>query len=147
MPAAITEFRQQVKTIVEDEFAPEGLTVRNDKLHDSLGWDGAVSAVYPSAEAPGDATIVQNMLVVVQVFQRYELNVDPEQRVDPAKIEEWAWRLQRAFKQDMGPGTEKVWYWNVAHIEYPDDPTGNKTRFVMSLEGYTSNASLIETTD
>lgn len=143
--AAITEFRQSVKAIVEAEFTPENLHVRNDKLHDSLGNEGPIAGIYPEREQPGDSGVHQNMLVVVQVFGRYELNIDPWQTVDPAKIEGWAWRLQRAFEQGMGPGSEKVWYWNVADIGYPDDPTGNKTRFVMALMGFSPLASLVET--
>lgn len=143
--AAITEFREAVKALVTAEFTAEGFPVKSDKLADSVGHDGPMAAVYPEREAPGESGVSQAMLVVVQVYNRYELNVDEYQTVDPAVIEGWAWRLLRSFKGNSSPSTNKVWWFNVAMIEYPDDPTGNKTRFLMHIEGHAPNAQLEET--
>lgn len=149
MAAPITLFRQHVMTIVQTEFAPEAIPVRSDKLHDSVGHDGSVAAVYPDAEAAGESGIHQNILVYVQVYGRYDLEIDPNQTVDPAKIEGWSWRLQRRIQQtpDLGQidTNSQLWYFNVVAINYPDDPTGNKTRFIMALEGYSPLGSLVET--
>lgn len=143
--AAITEFRQAVRQTVEDEFAPEQLSVSNDKMHEMMGSEGALGAVYPLRERPGEAGIVEAMLVQVQVFDQYDLEIDPAQKVDPAKIERWAWRLQRRMREESSIDTTKVYWYNVAEIIYPPDPTDNITRFVMTLEGFSPNAQLMET--
>lgn len=145
MPAPITEFRQAVKAIVSTEFAADGLSVRDDKLHASLGHAGPVAAIYPELEKPGEAGIDQVMLVVVQLFRRYDLQIDPEQRVDPALIEGWVHRLQTAFAAAADPMTQGIWYFNVAAVEYPDDPTENKSRAVLAIEGYGNGPRMVET--
>lgn len=145
MAAALTEMRAAIQATVEAEFAAEALDVRSDKLHESLGADGAVAGVYPEGEMPHSSGVIQVMRVVVQVYMRWDPQIDPQQRVDPALIEEWSWRLQRRMLDESKTSTDKVSYYNVAEITYPDDPTGNKTRFDMALEGFGPNASLTET--
>lgn len=146
MSAPITEFRASVKSIVDIEFSAEGLVARNDKLHESLGHDGAVASVYPNQQAPGESGIVQNMLVTVQLYNRYDLEVDPEQRVDPAVIEGWVHRFERAVQAATDPNTDHVYYYNIVFIEYPPDPTDNISRAHIQILGYGDNAALIETT-
>lgn len=145
MAAPITEFRQRIAQVLRDEFTAEGLSVLDDRLDESLGTDGDIAAVYPEAEAPGEGMVDQVFLIGVQVFMRYDLQVDPRQRVDPAKIEGWAHRFQRALRGNSSPGTQNAWWFNLARLDYPNDPTGNKTRFVAMLEGHGPSASLAET--
>jgi hypothetical protein len=114
-------------------------------MHEMMGSEGARAAVYPLRERPGEAGIVEAMLVQVQVFDQYDLEIDPAQAVDPAKIERWAWRLQRRMKPESSIDTDKVYWYNVAEIIYPPDPTDNITRFVMTLEGFSPNPQFMET--
>lgn len=144
--AAITIMRQAIMGAITAEFAADGIAVHSDKLHDSLGDEGPVAGVYPDREAPGTAGIDSDMVIMVQVFRTYVRDIDPRQQVDPAEIEEWAWRLQRRFRDESTVNDPKAWWWNVRDIDYPDDPTGNKSRFVMTLVGYGPNATIVETT-
>jgi hypothetical protein len=145
MAAAITELRNAVKATVAAEFAAEGFEVVSDKLHDAVGTDRAIAAVFPEGERPHSSGIVSAFLVSVQVFARWDPQIDPNQRVDPALIEGWAWRLQRRINPESAVNSANLSYYVVNDVIYPDDPTGNKTRFVMGITGYGHSPSLGET--
>lgn len=145
MAAGLTELRGAIKATIETEFAVENFEVLNDKLHESLGTEKAIAAVYPEAERPHSSGIVSAFLVSVQVFMRWDPQIDPTQIVDPALIESWAWRLQRRMHTASNVNLPNVSYYVVNDVIYPDDPTGNKTRFVMGLTGYGHSPSLSET--
>lgn len=146
MGAAITELRQAVKSAIALEFSAEiaSADIADDKMHESLGWERACAAVYPMRERPLEDG-AHGMMVAAQVFNRYDLQIDPAQRVDPATIEGWAWRLQRRFLTAAHVNTNKVAWFNVADIVYPPDPTDNITRFVMTLEAFGDEPTLMET--
>lgn len=146
MAGAMTELRAAVKATVEAEFASEGLTVQDDKLHESLGIDAPIAGVYPEAERPHSSGAVGIYIVGLQVFQRWDPQIDPTQKVDPAAIEAWAWRLQRRMRPESTVNGENISYYVVSEVLYPDDATGNKTRFVATLTGYGHNPSIMETT-
>lgn len=146
MAAPITELRGFVKAAVEAEFAAEGFPVYDDRMHEAAAFDHARAAVYPMRETPGEATITESLFVVVQVFDRVDLQIDPTQLVDPSRVEGWAWRLQRRMKTASHTNTEHVYWLNVRGIEYPPDPTDNITRFEMLIEGFAPNSQYMETT-
>jgi hypothetical protein len=146
MPAAITELREAIGQTVETEFAAEGLTVLSDKLHDSMGIETPLAGVFPEGERTTREGAVGLYLVSVQVFMRWDPQIDPAQIVPPELIEDWSWRLQRRMASESKLNLPNVSYYVVNDVIYPDDPTGNKTRFVMSLAGYGSNPALDETT-
>lgn len=141
----MTELRNAIRTSVETEFAPEGLTVLDDKLHESMGTEAPIAGVYPEAERPHSSGVVGIFIVGLQVFQRWDPQIDPAQKVDPALIEDWAWRLQRRMRPESTVNGENISYYVVSEVLYPDDATGNKTRFVATLTGFGHNPSLMET--
>ena len=146
MAAPITELRTAVKTALTTEFAAEipAANIYNDKMHPAM--PGPRAAVYPSNEVVDDSGIVMRMFVAVQVFARWDPEIDPAQRVDPALIEGWAWRFQRRCKTASHTNTDHVYWFNVVQINYPADPTDNITRFEALLEGWEPNAQIMETT-
>lgn len=127
-----TQARNALKAAMESEF---GLTVEDDKVHESLGTGGTVIAVYPARSRPwGRDANVLDMELVVQFFLEYELEVNPEQRVSPAPIEECAERFRKMLKDgEVNPGTAECWYFQLTDLKYPPDPVGNITRFVANL--------------
>lgn len=136
-----------VKALVEAEFAAENLVVEDDKLHESLGHEGPRLAVYPERERPmGSNRLVLNTELIFQFFDSYERDIDPEQAVSPAIIEEKAERFKRALQKGNSPSTGHLWYFDIEQIEYPRDPTGNKSRFVATILARSQNAGLVETT-
>jgi hypothetical protein len=146
MAAAPTLLRQAVGTVIGTEFAAEGIVVRPDKLHESLGQGTPIAGSYPEGERPHASGIVATTVITVQVFMAWDPQIDPTQAVDPALIEAWSWRFQRAVKTAAMPNVQNLSYYNVAEILYPDDPTGNKTRFYATVIGYGANPSIGETT-
>ena len=143
-----TALRTRLITILKKEFEAEKVEFRDDKIHESLGMEGPVAGVYPelSEEAFGQG-LVQETTVEVQLFGQWTREINPEQTVSPASIEEWAERLRRAVNKDgQGtPGTDHLWYYRVMRITFPDDPTANKTRLVATIMAESTNAALVET--
>jgi hypothetical protein len=140
-----------LKTIIDTEFAAEGLVAIHDELHESLGSQGTVIGI--STDERGDVVNAANGLVLetwIQVrFQGgYNLQVNPSQTVDPRIITNYAERLRRAIRTANSPhfGTSQAWYYQITEIRYPRDPTGNKTRFFATIRAYGNNSALVETT-
>jgi hypothetical protein len=141
-----TVAREEVIAALNAEFAGE-VDFISDKLDDSLGSDGNYGAVYPYLEEPQLGQLnVWDSRMVIQLFLQWDKVVDPHQQVDPAIIEQMAERLKRALQGDPSSGnTPHFWYMNIIRIEYPDDPTGNKTRLEAIVEASGQNSAIIET--
>lgn len=141
-----TEARKALITALETEFAADQFPVRDDKLHASLGDQGTLIGVYPerSTASPGD-NYVNEYDIVVQFYGKYNLEVERAQTVSPATIETFAERFRRALRVDVDPRTGPVWYFSLLRINYPDDPTGNKTRFEATVLARGNNSALLET--
>jgi hypothetical protein len=134
----------RVKTAFDAEFAtewPNGL--QYDRLSDSLGEDGAYAAIFPSMGQQLDTdTLVQETQLVVQAFQPWTKQIQPKMQIDPRPIANLAERFRRAARANSSyVGDAHDWYWLVTAIEYPPDPTGNITRFVALVVGYSANAA------
>lgn len=143
-----TVLRARLKTIIDTEFAAEGIVAQNDRLHESLGVDGPVAGIFPDASRTLDDNVqVRTYGVVVQVFNRWDKRIDPKQVVDPATIEEWSERFMRACEANSTyVGDAHDWFFQVGDIEFPDDPTGNKSRFLAEVTGVAQNPAVVETT-
>lgn len=143
-----TSLRARVKTALEAEFAAEGVKFRNDKLHDSLGRDGHIGAVFPGTAAPrlGQAQVLE-VTCYVQLFRKWNAEVNPEEMVEPQEIEEWAERVRRALQQDegAGPADEHLWWYSVSRTDYPPDPSGNITRALFTVTAEAQNPALVPT--
>lgn len=144
-----TAARARLIELVEDEFKPETLEVRSDRLNESLGTEGPLAGVYPSnaAEHPRNGHVLDTLLAV-QLFRQWDNAMDPTQTVDPAAIEEWAERFRRAVRADLDESgfNSHLWYFRVIKIEYNPDPTGNISRFVATVVAEAQNSGLVETT-
>lgn len=141
--------RARLKAALTAEFEPEGITFRNDKLHDSLGRDGAIGGIYPGPVAPklGQEQVLE-IVVYVQLFGSWDARVDPNQEVEPQSIEIWAERARRACQKDegAGPADAHLWWYSATRTEYPPDPTGNITRALITVTGTAQNPALVPTT-
>lgn len=138
-----------LQQLIDQEFAPEGIQLQPDMLHDSLGHEKAICGCAPVGETPMPGQmLVQDTLVEVKYLDKFDLEIDPKQSVDPRIITNKAERMRRAVKSHTltYPGTDQVWFFDVLSTVYPNDPTGNKTRFVMQLRFRGNNAALVETT-
>lgn len=144
--ATATEARQALMAIADAEFAPEGFVTEDDWLHPSLGHEGTRLACYPEAQAfSRSEALVMDTEIHFQFFDYYDRQIDPEQAVSPVQIEQYAERFIRALQRNNSPSTDHLWYFNLVDIEYPRDPTGNKTRFVARIVAKSGDPSIIET--
>jgi hypothetical protein len=141
MASAATTVRQRVIDIVEDEFSAEVLTVANDKLTRAAGRSGVTeAAVYPEAEYERPGRVIELVVpVVLQIYLPYDAEPDETIVVDPTIIEGYGERLRTAFKTQSSGNTADMWFLRLTRIDYPDDPTGNKSRLEAQIEGHASN--------
>lgn len=143
-----TAARARLMALITTEFEPESLEVRSDRLNESLAQDKHLGAVYPSqaAENPRNG-LVQDSLLVVQLFRQWDNKIDANQTVDPSDIEEWGERLRLAAASDLGnvPGDPNLWYYRVIKIDYNPDPSGNVSRLVATILAESANSALPET--
>lgn len=135
-----------IKDIIDTEFAAERITAIHDAIHESLGSDRVTVGIAPSVEQPLPGNGAVNVFTLeIRFYDLWDKEIDPEQTVNPTKITGYANRLKRALSQTQYAGDAEVWYFNWVRTDYPNDPTGNKTRFHMTVSAYGDNTSLIET--
>lgn len=148
MPVPYHVAATAIKSIIDGEFTDRQVTAVHDKLHESLGTKRCEVGISPLREAPQPGNeVVGHIFIFVQWYDLWEKEIDPEQRVNPFNVTEMADRFRRAVERysATNPGTTEVWYFKVTNIEYPDDPTGNKTRFEATIQAYGQNTGLMQT--
>lgn len=130
------------------EFQPEGFVMIPDKLHESRGKRRVDVSVSPLRDTlmPNN-NVVQHTNIFVQFYNIWDERIDPDTQVNPYTITGYAERFRQCVQrsQVQYEGSAEVWYFDVESIEYPDDPTSNKTRFEATIRAYGNNAGLIET--
>jgi hypothetical protein len=132
-----TEARNALIASLKKVYEAEKFPVRKDKLHGSLGFEGTVLGVSPVRQIPWSRDYNVNQYeILIQFYHAYKKIVDPNQTVDPEKIEELADRFRKGIKEGVDPKTGNLWYFTVVRLVYPDDPTGNKTRFEAYVTGW-----------
>lgn len=145
MSAPETASRTRVKQAIQTAFSAEGWTAGDDKFGRSMGKDDAhnhanISVTTDFArERPGKAHIL-DIAILVQFYLGYDAVPDETISRDNTIVEGYADRLRAQF---AGAGARvdsgDAWYLRVVGTEYPDDPTGNKTRFEMNIVGEALN--------
>lgn len=147
MSSPYTQAADALKLIIDAEYAPEGWTAIHDNLHPAVGLQGTRIGIAPEEETPRPGNMVQtDIAITVKFYKRWDADVDETKKVDPRPITELAERFRVALKNTADPNTDKVWYFNLVRMRYPNDPTGNKTRFEADLVAYGTNTALYETT-
>lgn len=136
-----------LKQIIDTEFAPELITAKHDKLHESRGWEGTEVGIYPERKRNmmGKGN-VRELLLKVQFYGLWDKQIDPTQTIDPSIVTGFADRFERAVEGQQATfvGTDDVWFFLVDEIAFPDDPTGNKTRFEASIRAFGDNTALTQ---
>lgn len=145
MPSAATSVRARVKQVVDAEFAGEGYVVEDDKLPRAAGRDGVARlATYPERERESFKDVnVLEIEVVLQLYLPYTAEPDETIVVDPSVIEDIGARLRAAFQTQSDGDSGDFWYLRLAGIEYPDDPTGNKSRLEATFTARAQNAAAL----
>lgn len=139
-----SEARTLITTALGLEFTPDGFSVLDDKLTRFMGADGNYIAVSPIRERPGSNAHTLEAQILVQLYGWYDAKIDPAQQVDPGLVEGWADRVRECLKPiGTAAGTDTCWYVRVDDIEFPDDPTGNKTRLEATVRAFGSNNAVV----
>lgn len=137
-----------LKAVIDTEFAPEGFTAILDKLHESLGRKRVDIGIAPVRERryARDA-YVRETWIEVRFYDLWTQEISPDTLVNPVRIATFAERFSRAIEayNNTVVGTGSMWFFDVEEIDYPDDPTGNKTRFHASVRAYGNNPAIVET--
>lgn len=144
MAAPETVIAEQAKAIFDSEFTTEGFVAAHDKLLRAAGMDGEAHAAVSVNNARADNRVASqlNVEVLIQLYLGFDPNPDPNRVVDPRVIQGYGDRLRAAFDPQATSGTTSdMWYFTVRDIDYPDDPTGNKSRLEATLIGYADNLS------
>ena len=132
--------------IITSTFSAEGVVPIHDELHESLGRDGRVVGISLDREFPGTRhREAQNVYLKVQWFEQWTDEVDNTIVHDPRTSATLANRLQLGIASANLTYSGDFWFFQWMGTEYPRDPTGNKTRFIMSVVSWGNNAALLET--
>lgn len=143
---AYTHIANALEQVIAAEFDNEPhLVIHHDRIHESLGSDGHLHVgISPTQEDPG-ASGVLTTEAIIQFYGPFKPDVDPFQSADPRLITNKAERLRRALEHVRIQGTQQVWFLTVGRTTYPEDATGNKTRFELEVSGTGNNSGLVET--
>jgi hypothetical protein len=91
-----------LKSIIDTEFAAEGITAIHDQLHEALGLNRVTVGIAPTSKYRGPNNNVVNLIAVeIRFYDLWDKEVDPEQTVNPMKITAYANRLERALQQSQ----------------------------------------------
>lgn len=138
-----------IMQVFDNEFDPEGFKMIPDKLHEALGRNRVAAGIAPVEDVTSsDNANVQETFIEVRLYDLWTDEIDPETQVNPFRITAFAERLRNALRVTKATdvGTGDVWFFDVRRTQYPDDPTGNKSRFHMTIRAFGNNATLVETT-
>lgn len=148
MESAFETVATAVKEAFETEFAVEGFKMQFDNIHEALGRDRVAVGIAPMEERANLGNrIVSEHWMEVRFFGLWTDEITPETVVNPFKVTGYADRFKRALHvlDRQEPGTDLVWYFDVDRVTYPNDPTGNKSRFVAVIRAFGNNSNLLET--
>ena len=152
----LTDFRTELIDLITDTFEPDPgddplfPEVFDGRLPRLMGYDGNYCGVSPETQTPTlSQQLDQQTAVLVQFYMKYEKQkpIDPKMVLSPAVVEETVERFQQAVQDAIGANsTGGRWYYGITSINYPPDPTGQKTRAEIIVTAHGSNPAIIETT-
>jgi hypothetical protein len=142
----LTTSRKQLHTLLKGYFDPKGCLVQEDRLHRSVGRDGKTRiGVNPVRESPyrqsGQAS---EFRLQVQFYGPWKDQINNLEVVNPTWIETQA-EIFKDLIRTGDPHQDDAWFYRVEEITYPDDPTGNATRFEAVVTAFGTNTALLET--
>lgn len=116
------------------------IPVQHDQLYPALGWKGPRIGIAPIREPMHVRNkLVRESWIEIRFFDQWVKDVDPGQAVDPRIVAAHADTLLNAIREATVTVSGDMWYFNVEGVEYPDDPTGNKTRLEAQIEASAAN--------
>lgn len=137
-----------VIAVFNAEFSTEGFVMIPDNLHESLGRERVDVGISPIEDVVNVRdSLVQETWVEVKFYHLWAQEITPTTTVNPFLVTMYAERFRDALRRARATDaqTGQVWFFDLRRVQYPNDPTGNKTRFVATIRAYGNNSGLIET--
>jgi hypothetical protein len=146
--SSFQQIAEAIIAVFNAEFAAEQITMIPDRLHESLGLERVDVGISPLEDYPNSGNaIMQETWVEIRFYDIWKKEISPNTQMNPYRITAFAERLKNALRVPAAtPRTGQVWYFDVRRTQYPPDPTGNSTRFHMTIRAFGDNPALIETT-
>ncbi len=138
-----------IKAIIDAVYDAEGFKAKHDDLHESLGYRRVEIGISPLRITPLPSNqSVDQTFIKIQFYGLYKREVDPELQINPFTVAAYHDRLATALEtqQATDPDSNAVWYYQIVNTEFPRDPTGNKSRFEMTVRALGGSPGLGETT-
>jgi hypothetical protein len=146
--SAFEEMATAIIGVFNAEFSPEGWVMIPDNLHASLGRTRVDVGIAPVEDVPmSNNNVVQETWAEVKFYGLWKQEIKPDTMVNPFIVTAYAERFRTALRNATvhSPGTGQMWFFDVRGVKYPNDPTGNRSRFVMTIRAYGNNSALVET--
>lgn len=142
MAAPETLLAERIASVVETEF---GVTVEHDRFGRSTGRHGGPRVGVAVDDAGEQQRQVNNLVVTatLQWYNAYEAEPDENIVVDPRDIAATGDALRRAFADTSDGDSADLWYLRLTRIEYPVDPTGNKSRLEAHFQAWAHNTAAL----
>jgi hypothetical protein len=141
-----TRLANALETVIMTEFSDIAyLRFHHDRIHESLGADGVTHVALSPEDSTASPAGTMAHDVLLQFYGPFTADVDPHQEVDPRVITTKAERLRQALRGSTNLGFEEAWFFNVLSTRFPNDATGNKSRFEMSIRFWSNDTALVET--
>lgn len=139
MPSAYEAAATGIVAVFNATFAAEKFLAQHDCLHESLGQRGVEVGISPirKIKMPRNQ-VVEQTFILIQFYGQWTREISPNTAVNPFAVASYAERLEVALEaaQATQAGTNAVWYYNVTEVVFLKDPTGNKSRFEMTVQAY-----------
>lgn len=135
-----TALATRIKSIFATVFTAEGWTLADDRQVRAAGKDGNAFGLYPVLSTERNQQVQELQITyIVQFYLAY--NADPDEFivVDPNVVVGYADRLRRGFTGQSSGNTADQWYLRATQTAFPADPTGNMSRFEMTVLGFATN--------
>lgn len=143
------DFCDFIQDTIASVYSAESYTAGTDKFGRSKGMNEDHDAAFISVtadwarERPGKAYIL-DVSLTVQFYLGFDAQPDENITRDATVIQAFAGRLRDAFGgQGASVQVGDAWYLRLTGIDYPPDPTGNKTRFEATFVGEATNSAAL----
>ena len=146
--SAFEQAANAIKTYFDLEFAAESFVLQFDNLHESLGRYSVEVGIAPVEDTPKQGSMLElDTKVEIRFYDLWTDEIDPTTAVDPRRITGFAERFRECVRlaSRSTPGSQELWFFDIERLWYPNDPTGNKSRFHALVRCVGNNNNLIET--
>lgn len=149
MSAPENDFCDFIQDTIAATYTAESYTAGTDRFGRSKGMnephgDASISVTVDYARERAGKAYLLDVGLTVQFYLGYDAQPDENIVRDATVIQALGARLRDAFGgQGSSVQVGDAWYLRLTGIEYPVDPTGNKTRYEATFVGEATNTAAL----